>query len=130
MVAEDKKLSRGLQRIYENVTTYQDGSSDTLEEIKQLQTMHDQNPDNLDIKEWLAFKLYSAGQYENAEGLFRELIVKSHRSGVQNFYLGNLLAKTGREPEAILCWRQTVSLIPNDVKAKKAQARIDKSGQL
>ena len=77
-------------------------------------------------KEWLAFKLYSVGNYVEAESLFRELVTASHRAGVQNFYLGNLLAKTGREEEAVRCWRQTISLIPKDVKAKKAKARIEK----
>lgn len=126
-MADDGKPSRGLQRIYENVTTYQDGSSDTLEEISQLKTMLEQNPNNLDIKEWLAFKQYSAGMHDDAELNLRDLIAKNHRPGVQNFYLGNLLAKTGREAEAVQCWKATVALIPHDVKAKKAQARISKS---
>jgi tetratricopeptide (TPR) repeat protein len=88
--------------------------------------MLQQNPNNLDIMEWLAFKLYSVSNYEEAEQLFRNLIANDHRAGVQHFYLGNLLAKTGREQEAVKCWRQTVALIPKDVKAKKAQARIEK----
>ena len=119
-------MSKGLKKLYENVTTYQAGADDTMAEIQQLKGMLQQNPNNLDIKEWLAFKLYSVSNYEEAEQLFRDLIIAQHRAGVQNFYLGNLLAKTGREAEAVRCWRQTISLIPKDVKAKKAQARIEK----
>jgi tetratricopeptide (TPR) repeat protein len=119
-------MSQGLKRLYENVTTYQASEDETLTEIQQLKDMLEKNPANLDIKEWLAFKLYSVGDYQNAEGLFRDLILADHRAGVQNFYLGNLLAKTGREQEAVSCWKATIALIPKDVKAKKAQARIDK----
>jgi cytochrome c-type biogenesis protein CcmH/NrfG len=106
-----KKLyvSKGLKKLYENVTTYQAGADDTMAEIQQLKGMLQQNPNNLDIMEWLAFKLYSVSNYEEAEQLFR-----------------NLIAKTGREQEAVRCWKQTVALIPKDVKAKKAQARIEK----
>jgi tetratricopeptide (TPR) repeat protein len=121
-----KGMSQGLKRLYENVTTYQASEDETLTEIQQLKDMLVKNPANLDIKEWLAFKLYSVGDYQSAEGLFRDLIQAGHRAGVQNFYLGNLLAKTGREREALPCWKATVALIPKDVKAKKAQARIDK----
>ncbi len=119
-------ISKGLKRLYENVTTYQAGADDTIAEIQQLQDMLRQNPANLDIKEWLAFKLYSVGNFQEAESLFRELVAADHRAGVQNFYLGNLLAKTGREEEAVRCWRQTIQQIPKDVKAKKAKARIEK----
>lgn len=119
-------MSKGLKRLYENVTTYQAGADDTLAEIDQLKGMLTTNPNNLDIKEWLAFKLYSVSNYSEAEQLFRDLIVQNHRAGVQNFYLGNLLAKTGREREAVKCWKATVTLIPNDVKSKKAAARIEK----
>ncbi len=119
-------MSRGLRRIYENVTTYQEKADDTLGEITQLKQMLVQKPDNNDIKEWLAFKLYSVGQYGEAEGYFRDLIASGHRAGVQNFYLGNLLSKTGREKQALDCWKQVIALIPDDVKAKKAAARIEK----
>jgi len=122
----DQGPSRGLKRIYENVTSYQDSSADTQAEIQQRRDMLAKNPQSNDIKEWLAFKLYSAGEYGEAEGFFRDLINNNHRAGIQYFYLGNLLAKTGREQMAVECWRQTIALIPDDVKAKKAAARIEK----
>lgn len=121
-------ISRGLKRIYENVTTYQEGADDTRSEIEQLERLLQAKPDNLDIKEWLAFKLYSIGDYGQAENYFRDLIAANHRAGVQNFYLGNLLQKTGRVAQAVDCWKQTIALIPDDVKAKKAKARIEKVG--
>lgn len=123
---DNKDLPRGLQRIYENVTQYQEGGSDIETEIAQLKGMLDKNPESNDIQEWLAFKLYSAARYSEAEVYFRALISNNHRPGFQYFYLGNLLAKTGRQQEAVESWKQTISLIPDDVKAKKARARIKK----
>lgn len=119
-------VPKGLKKIFENVTTYQAGGNDTTAEIQQLKTMLAKSPDNLDIKEWLAFKLYSASEFGEAEGLLRDLIAKNHRVGVQAFYLGNLLQKTGREKEAVEYWKKTISLMPEDIKAKKAAARIAK----
>jgi tetratricopeptide (TPR) repeat protein len=117
----------GLLRLYENVTVYESGGGDEADEISQLRGMLDKNPESHDIKEWLAFKLYSAGDTAEAERFFRDLIAADHRAGVQYFYLGNLLAKQGRKHEAIDCWTKTVELLPNDVKAKKAAARIRKA---
>jgi len=76
--------------------------------------------------EWLAFKLYSVGQFVRAEKTYRQLIDREHRVGVQYFYLGNTLYKMKRAEAAIEAWEATVRMIPTDPKAQKAKARIEK----
>ncbi len=116
--------NRGL---YEEVTTYGEGSSASVEEeIRQLDDLLEKNPDHLDVTEWLAFKLYSTGRYERAVQLYKRLIAKGHRPGVQYFYLGNTYFKMHDERRAAQSWGQTIALIPNDAKAQKAQARLER----
>lgn len=134
MVTEDSKskqegrpLAEPLRRLYEEVTTYGEGSAgDVAEEIQQLETLLEKNPDNPDICEWLAFKLYSVGQLERSVHLYRGLIDRGHRAGVQYFYLGNAYYKMKRPKNAVEAWEKTIELIPSDAKAQKARARIER----
>jgi tetratricopeptide (TPR) repeat protein len=120
-------LSEPLRRLYEEVTTYGEGSAgDVEEEIEQLESLLEKNPDNLDISEWLAFKLYSVGNFERAVHLYRGLIERGHRTGVQYFYLGNTYFKMKRMKNAVAAWEKTIELIPTDAKAQKARARIER----
>lgn len=117
--------SKGAKVLYEEVTTYgEGGSADVAEEIRQLEELLEQNPDNLDITEWLAFKLYQDSRYPRAVQLYRRLIEAGHRPGVQNFYLGNTFYKMGDNVRATECWEKVLELIPSDPKAEKARARI------
>lgn len=121
-------LSEPLRRIYEQVTTFHESAPGEAEaEVKQLEDMLLKDPENPDLKEWLAFKLYSAGQFLRAAQLYRDLIAKAYRPGVQYFYLGNTLYKMKRTDEAMEAWQKTVELIPQDPKAQKAKARLDKA---
>jgi cytochrome c-type biogenesis protein CcmH/NrfG len=120
-------VPRRLRGVYEEVTTYDEGTTpDNAVEIQQLEELLEQNPGNHDVMEWLAFKVYSVGHYDRAVKLYRELIDKGHRLGVQYFYLGNAYYKMNRSKQAVEAWRQTLSLIPTDPKAQKARARIEK----
>lgn len=122
-----KPLSESLRKVYEQVTTYSEGSpADAAEEIRQLVALLEKSPDNLDIVEWLAFKYYSIGDYSRAERHYRELVAKGHRPAVQNFYLGNTLYKMERFREAIEAWEKVIALMPGDAKAQKARLRIEK----
>lgn len=122
-----EEVPRALRRVYEEVTTYDEGSTpDNAVEIQQLEELLAQNPENLDVLEWLAFKLYSVGHYDRAVRFYKQLIEKGHRRGVQYFYLGNTYYKLNRPAQAVEAWQQTVALIPTDPKAQKARARIEK----
>ena len=122
-----RPFSRGTRVLYEEVTTYgEGGTADVAEEIRQLDELLAQNPDNLDITEWLAFKLYQDGRYPRAVQLYRRLIDAEHRPGVQYFYLGNTYFKMADNERATECWEKVLELIPSDPKAKKARARIDR----
>ena len=124
---ERATLPEALRLVYENVTTYSEGSSgDAQEEIRQLEALLEKSPDNKAIMEWLAFKLYSVALYPRAEELYRQLLDLQHRPGVQHFYLGNTYYRMGRYDDAVSEWEQTLALIPRDAKARKARARIDK----
>jgi tetratricopeptide (TPR) repeat protein len=121
VVPEEKR------RLYEEVTTYGEGSpADVEEEIRQLDGLLEKDPENLAIREWLAFKLYSIGRYDRAAFLYRELIDRDHRAGVQYFYLGNTYFKMRRIDSAREAWLKTIQLIPADAKAQKARARIER----
>lgn len=121
------EVPRSLRRVYEEITTYDEESSvDFVKEVEELEALLQENPDNLDVTEWLAFKLYSVGQFARAESLYRQLIQHGHRPGVQYFYLGNTLYKMRRADAALEAWAKTVELIPQDPKAQKARARIER----
>lgn len=130
VMAEDDDappIAEPLKRVFEQVTTYGEGSSGSAkEEIAQLQGILERSPENLDVQEWLAFKLYSEGDLLRAERHYKQLIDKAHRIGAQYFYLGNTYYKMGRFAEAVKCWQETVSRLPTDAKAMKARARIEK----
>lgn len=129
----DERESGGVEipeekrRLYEEVTTYGEGSpADVAEEIRQLEELLDKDPENLAIREWLAFKMYSIGRYDRAAFLYKELIDRDHRTGVQYFYLGNTYFKMCRVDSAREAWMRTIELIPTDAKAQKARARIER----
>ncbi len=123
----ERPLSESLRKVYEQVTTYSEGSpADAAEEIRQLVALLEKSPDNLDIVEWLAFKFYSIGDYARAEQHYQDLIAKGHRPAVQSFYLGNTLYKMEKFREAIAAWERVIALLPGDAKAQKARLRIEK----
>ena len=120
-------MSKVKKRLFENVTTYADDSQDAASEIAQIRTMLEKNKENLDLREWLAFKLYSDGQYDEAIELYEDLVRRGHRIVNQHFYLANAYYKKGRIRDACNSWRIVAETAPNDVKGQKAAARLEKA---
>jgi len=119
------------RRLYEEVTTYGEGSNAEVEdEIAELEQLLASTPGNHDIEEWLAFKYYSTGRFEKAIQLYKGLIEAGHRIGVQHFYLGNTYFKMQRPTKAREAWQKTIELIPTDAKAQKARARLARLARL
>lgn len=117
---EDPSGGRGL------ITSYlKKDPAESEKELAYLEGLLAENPEDPDILEWVAFRLYAGGHYPRAQRYYLKLIEKGHRVGVQNFHLGNTYAKMGRTAEAVECWKQTMALIPADPLARKAKDRVE-----
>ena len=114
-------------KLYGKVTSYEADPSRTAEEIADIRKMLESNPESLDLKEWLAVKLYSGDFLEEAIALLEELISKGHSLENMKFYLGNALYKRGDLARAVACWKYVVDKAPHKKRGKKASARMKKA---
>ncbi len=114
-------------RLYGKVTTYESDPHRIAEEIAELRKMLSANPNSLDLKEWLAIKLYSGDFLDEAVELFEELINKGHSLETSHFYLGNACYKRGNALKAISAWQYVAKAVPHKMRGKKAAARIKKA---
>lgn len=95
-------------------------------ELGELEGMLRDNPESLEIREWLAFRYYTAARYQEAADHYEELLRRRHRVGVQYFHLGNTYYKMKRYGSAVEAWGKAAEELPGDPKAHKARARIEK----
>ncbi len=105
-----------------NYTTSEESGA----EVEKLREMLKLDPESLDVREWLAFRLYTSGRLPEAAEAYQDLISRGHRKGVQYFHLGNAYYKMKKYSQAVDAWRKTTELMPEDPKAEKAQLRIQK----
>lgn len=64
-----------------------------LQDIDDLKGLVERDPENLELKDMLAFSLYSQERLEEAVAIFKDLLNRRHRPGTQRLYLGNCFYK-------------------------------------
>ena len=108
------------------VTQYQEGTGEGIEEIEQkLQ----EDPNNPDLLDWLAFMYYSNNQMDRAIEIYQRALNLNYENETQHYYLGNSFYKMGNIDRAIEEWEVVVSLKPDSKIAANAQERINKARQ-
>ncbi len=108
------------------VTQYQEGTGEGIEEIEQkLQ----EDPNNPDLLDWLAFMYYSNNQMDRAIEIYQRALNLNYENETQHYYLGNSFYKMNNIDRAIEEWEVVVSLKPDSKIASNAQDRINKARQ-
>lgn len=108
------------------VTQYQEGTGEGIEEIEQkLQ----EDPNNPDLLDWLAFMYYSNNQMDRAIEIYQRALNLNYENETQHYYLGNSFYKMSNIDRAIEEWEVVVSLKPDSKIAANAQERINKARQ-
>lgn len=106
------------------VTRYGAVPSQNVDELKAL-VLRDN--ENLELKDMLAFSLYSNDRIDEAIALFKELLNKRHRVDLQRLYLGNCFYKKKLYHLAVTEWEFIVKMAEADPAVKdKAKIRLDK----
>ena len=103
-------------------TDYARRTSD--DEIAQLEALLTENPEDINILDWVAFTHYSNSNYPRAIELYERLLAKEPQTASFHYFLANALFKSGRHDEARRSWERAIEL---DVKGKfsrKARERL------
>jgi tetratricopeptide (TPR) repeat protein len=97
-----------------------------LSGIEELRRVVDQKPDSLQLKDMLAFMLYSNDRLDEALEVFRELAGRGHNVANQLLYLGNIYYRKGLLQLALTEWDKCRRAAPNSEEAAKASERARK----
>ena len=123
--AADADDEKSLQRkIDGQITEYTQGSGEGIDEVRM---MLKNDPDNLDLQDWLAFMLYTNNELDEAIDIYKRLLAANHRPENQHFYLGNSYYKKGLTKLAIEEWKRVVELDPESKLGKKAKVRLEQA---
>lgn len=98
-------------------------------EISHAEELVRQQPDDLQVVEYLAFLYYGARRYPEAIELYRQLLAAEHRRPEQLFHLGNCYARVGDPIRARSHWRQCLSASPGPGLASRVHKRLEEHGE-
>jgi len=96
------------------------------EELKNLESLLSENPDDIQIIDWVAFANYCSGNLARAVELYRRCIDREPQTASFYYFLGNALYRQGAEPDAVAAWEMAISQDRTGMFRKKAQERLDK----
>ena len=107
------------------LTQYTSGDGGGVEEMER---MLEQDPNNLQLLDWLAFMYYSNNDIKKAIQTYTRIIEIEPNNASQHYYLGNCFFKNNQKEKALAEWNTVIALKPNSKYARKAQERIAKLG--
>lgn len=131
--SDDKKRLSGRNRVLSELpipdepadagrlTTYKKGTGAGVDEIRELLKSE---PDNRQLKEWLAFALYTNDMLDEAINTYLELLEDKDTDPISHFYLANSYFKAGYSDAAQEEWKRVSELAPDSAIAEKARNRI------
>jgi len=96
----------------------------TDEDLTKVEALVAASPDDVDLKDWLAFRYFSQGHLEKAIKVYRELIASGSEKPEHHFYLGNALYKLDEVKEALAHWELVIRQDKNPKLAQKAALRL------
>jgi cytochrome c-type biogenesis protein CcmH/NrfG len=118
---------RRQQRNDAKLTQYQKGSGEGVDELRQQLAS---DPDNLTVKEWLAFSLYTNNLFEEAVDHYRVLVEREPKKSSHAYYLANCYARKGKIQEAMMLWERVVLAGPTTSMGRKAKARFEEAQRI
>lgn len=107
------------------LTSYQSRNV-SQEELKNLEELLSDNPEDLQIIDWVAFAHYCSGSLDRAVELYRRCIDREPQTASYYYFLGNALYKLGVAGEAEAAWQMAIDQDRSGMFRKKAQERLDK----
>lgn len=96
-MAEPKEFTRYLKKV-------------TDEDIVQLEEVLRQNPSDLDVLDWLAFALYSAGRFQRASELYERCVSLDPGAPSFHYFLGNCYYRMDDRPKAAAEWNRVLEI--------------------
>jgi len=96
-------------------------------DIDEIERMLQAQPDNKELRDWLAFSLYTNNRFKEAIKHYIILIAQSPANENYHYYLGNCYYRSGLKALAIVEWKKVTQINPDGKLAKKAQERIQKA---
>lgn len=94
------------------------------EDIRNLESLLEQNPDDIQVLDWVAFAHYCAGGYDRAVELYRRCIDREPQTASYYYFLGNALYKLSLEEQAAEAWQMASNLDRNGQFRKRALERL------
>jgi tetratricopeptide (TPR) repeat protein len=94
------------------------------EELRRLEALLAENPDDLQIVDWVAFAQYCTGNYARAAELYRRCIQREPQTASFYYFLGNCLYKQAMRDDAIRAWEMAADLDRAGSFRKKAEDRL------
>jgi tetratricopeptide (TPR) repeat protein len=102
-------------------------SGDQNLDVEEIEKMLEEQPDNQQLRDWLAFSLYTNNRYKEAIKHYIKLISLAPVNETYHYYLGNCYYKSGLKALSIVEWKKVLQLNPNGKLAKKCQEHIQKA---
>ncbi len=94
-------------------------------ELKEAKRQLDENPSDLQAKDWYAFLCYRYGHHDEAINHFAELVDGGSEKSEHFFYLGCALAAVENYEIALEMWQKVQVKEPDSRLARKCQRRIE-----
>jgi len=96
----------------------------TLEEIKRLEKLLVDSPQNRELLDWLAFAYYSHSVLDKAIEYYRRLVEMCPDNAGYHYYLGNSLYKANEDGAARVEWEKVLALDRNGQFTKSVKEKI------
>ncbi|MBI4861716.1 MAG: tetratricopeptide repeat protein [Candidatus Riflebacteria bacterium] len=104
------------------MTTYRAPSPDAIPAVEKALA---RDPENKDLRAWLAFLYYSAERHQDALHVYQQLVAKDPKNPNFHYYLGNVSYKIGKKAVALAAWETAIRLDPGGFIAQRAQRKIE-----
>ncbi len=96
--------------------------------VEEMERMLEQDPDNVQLLDWLAFMYYSNNEIQKAIEVYERIMSIDASNPSQHYYLGNCYYKAGHRDKAVEHWKAVIELKPGSKYARKAEEKIRKIG--
>ncbi len=104
-----------------------DYRKEPMNSVVEVRRMLEDDPDNPDLLDWLAFVYYTNQMWDEAIEVYKKLLLQGFRVPQQRLYLGNVLYKKGLVSAAISEWQKVTEIEPDGSHGKKAKARLEEA---
>ncbi len=102
-------------------------SKDQDLDVEEIEKLLQAQPNNKELRDWLAFSLYTNNRFKEAIKHYIILISQSPDNENYHYYLGNCYYRSGLKALAVVEWKKALQYAEPDSKlARKLQERLSK----